>query len=76
MSALLDSTSITSYGQTGPNQVTFSGTGMINRDTVTFDVTVEDNGEKGTDDFFKISIPSRNYSHSGKLSQGNIQAHR
>jgi hypothetical protein len=72
----LNSTSISSYAQTGPNQVTFSGTGMIDRDTVTFDVTVEDNGEKGTDDFFKISIPARNYSHSGTLSQGNIQAHR
>ncbi len=71
------STSITSFAQTGPNQVTFSGTGTVDRDPVNFEIVVEDNGEPGTNDFFKITITgARNSSHSGNLSQGNIEAHR
>lgn len=71
------STSITSYAQTGPNEVTFSGTGMVDRDPVSFTVSAQDNGESGSNDFFKITITgARVSSHSGTLSQGNIQAHR
>jgi hypothetical protein len=73
----LVSTAITNYAQTGPNEVTFSGTGTVDRDPVSFTVVAQDNGEAGTSDFFKITITgARNSSHSGTLSQGNIQAHR
>lgn len=73
----LVSTKITSFAQTGAKQVTFSGTGTVGRDPVTFEVTVDDNGGPGTGDFFKITINgARNSIHSGNLSQGNVQVHR
>jgi hypothetical protein len=57
--------------------VTFSGTGTVGRDAVTFQVTVDDNGEPGTGDVFKIAITGvYNSTHSGNLAQGNVQVHR
>jgi hypothetical protein len=71
----LVSTSFLTFLETGPNEVTFSGTGTIGNDPVSFEVRVQDNGEKSTDDFFSIEITGKP-PHSGNLSQGNIQIHR
>ncbi|NNC77662.1 MAG: exo-alpha-sialidase, partial [Woeseiaceae bacterium] len=57
------------------NQVTFTGTGRVGNDFVTFLVTVTDNGEPGRDDTFQIEL-SNGYSKVGTLSGGNIQVHR
>lgn len=71
------SSTISSFVQTGKNQVTFSGTGTVGNQPVNFEVTVEDNGEPGSNDFFRIEITgARTSSRSGKLTQGNIQAHK
>jgi hypothetical protein len=73
----LVSTRILTFVQTGPNEITFSGTGTIGRDPVTFEVTARDNGEPGRNDFFRIEITgSHMSSRAGNLSQGNIQVHR
>lgn len=65
------------FAQTGPNQVTFRGTGRIGSDTVNFEVICEDNGDPGNNDFFRIAITGvHNSTRQGNLSQGNIQAHR
>ena len=73
----LVSTKILTFLQTGPNEVTFSGTGTIGNDPVSFEVTVVDNGEPGREDFFRIEITgSRNSTRAGTLSRGNIQVHR
>ena len=73
----LVSTKILTFVETGPNEVTFSGTGMVGRDPVNFEVTVRDNGDPGRNDFFRIEITgSHNSSRAGNLSQGNIQVHR
>ena len=73
----LVSDAITSFSQTGPNEVTFTGTGHVGTGPSTFTVTVQDNGEPGTNDTFSIVIMGAGASsRSGTLSQGNIQIHR
>lgn len=73
----LVSTRILTFVETGPNEVTFSGTGTVGRDPVNFEVTVRDNGEPGKNDFFRIEISGTHTStRAGNLSQGNIQVHR
>jgi hypothetical protein len=71
----LVSDSITSFTQTGPNTVVFSGIGHIGNTTVMFTVEVEDNGEPGTNDTFKIMITGGYPPRAGVLTQGNIQIH-
>jgi hypothetical protein len=73
----LVSTKILTFVETGPNEVTFSGTGTVGRDPVNFEVTVRDNGQPGGNDFFRIEISGSHMStRAGNLSQGNIQVHR
>lgn len=73
----LVSTKILTFVETGPNEITFSGTGTVGRNPVSFEVTVRDNGEPGRNDFFRIEITgSHMSSRAGNLSQGNIQVHR
>jgi hypothetical protein len=77
MNIHLVSDSITSFTQSGPNEVTFTGTGHVGAGPSTFKVTVQDNGEPGTNDTFSIVIMGAGASsRSGTLSQGNIQIHR
>lgn len=72
----LVSTKILTFVETGPNEVTFSGTGTVDRDPVNFEVTVRDNGN-GRNDFFRIEISGTHMStRAGNLSQGDIQVHR
>ena len=72
----LVSTSFLSFVQTGSNQVTFTGTGLIGRDAANFEVTVEDNSATGATDFFKIVVTgARNSIHFGTLTRGDIQNH-
>lgn len=73
----LVSDSIDSFAQTGPNEVTFTGTGHVGAGVSQFTVKVQDNGEPGTNDTFMIVITGAGAStRSGTLSQGNIQIHR
>ena len=73
----LVSDSIDSFTQTQPNEVTFTGTGHVGAQPSQFTVTVQDNGEPGTNDTFRIVITGAGAStRSGTLSQGNIQIHR
>lgn len=73
----LVSDSIDSFMQTGPNEVTFTGTGHVGAGVSQFTVKVQDNGEPGTSDTFTIVITGAGAStRSGTLSQGNIQIHR
>jgi hypothetical protein len=73
----LVSDSIDSFTQTGPNEVTFTGTGHVGSGPSQFTVKVQDNGEPGTNDTFAIVITGAGASsRSGTLSQGNIQIHR
>lgn len=74
----LVSDQITSFSQSGPNEVKFSGVGRIGRQTVMFTVTVQDNGEPGIgNDRFEIQIMGAvTSSRAGPLTQGNIQFHR
>jgi hypothetical protein len=73
----LVSDSIDSFNQTGPNEVTFTGTGHVGAGPSQFTVKVQDNGEPGTNDTFSIVITGAGAStRSGNLSQGNIQIHR
>lgn len=73
----LVSDSIDSFMQTGPNEVTFTGTGHVGAGISQFTVKVQDNGEPGTNDTFMIVITGAGAStRSGTLSQGNIQIHR
>jgi hypothetical protein len=73
----LVSDSIDTFAQTGPNEVTFTGTGHVGAGPSQFMVKVQDNGEPGTNDTFMIVITGAGAStRSGTLSQGNIQIHR
>ncbi len=73
----LVSDSIDTFVESGTNEVTFTGTGKVDRDPVTFTVTVQDNGEPGTSDTFEIQISGAvNSTRSGTLTSGNIQVHR
>ena len=73
----LVSDSITSFTQTGPNKVTFTGTGHVGSSMVTFQVDVEDNGEPGigNDKFRIVIMGSVTSTRDGTLTQGNIQFH-
>src|SRR5437867_992046 len=52
------------------------GNATANSTPVTFNVTVEDQGEPGTSDTFSIEVPELGYIRSGTLGGGNIQVHR
>jgi hypothetical protein len=69
---------ITSFTQSGPNEVTFSGVGHIGNQIVMFTVKVQDNRESGIGyDRFEITITGPiSSSRAGLLTQGNIQFHR
>jgi len=68
------SESITSLTVTG-NRATFSGACSVNKVSgFTFTVDVIDNGDPGSNDFFRIRL-STAYEKSGTLSSGNIQVH-
>lgn len=73
----LVSESVDVFAETGSNEVTFSGTGRVDRDPVAFTITVRDNGEPGRDDYFSIDITGAvTSSREGQLDSGNIQVHR
>ncbi|MEO7658430.1 MAG: post-COAP-1 domain-containing protein [Pyrinomonadaceae bacterium] len=73
----LVSDAITTFTQTGPNAVMFTGRGRVGSQMVEFTVWVEDNGEPGTNDYFKIVITGGVVStREGRLTTGNIQFHR
>src|SRR5574337_387645 len=78
----LDSKSITGlFVDTNGKQGTFDGTATVNKKGgYTFHVYVEDNGEPGTHDVFKIQIFDSNgvqvYSNGGTIISGNIQIHK
>ena len=66
--------SITSLTVTG-NRATFSGACSVNKVSgFTFTVDVIDNGDPGSNDFFRIRL-SNGYDASGTLSSGNILVH-
>lgn len=68
---------ITSFTRLANNKVTFTGEATVNGQTVMFTVEVEDNGEPGTSDRFKIVITGAvNSTREGQLTQGNIQFHK
>jgi len=61
-------------------QAIFTGTASIDQQSgFTFIITVQDNGEPGTNDFFSITIfdsgGSSIYQKDGTLKKGNIQTH-
>lgn len=73
----LVSDAITTFTQTGPNSVMFTGRGRVGSQMVEFTVWIEDNGEPGTNDYFKIVITGGVAStREGRLTTGNIQFHR
>ena len=68
---------ITGFTRLTSNKVSFAGEATINGQKVMFTVEVEDNGEPGTNDRFKIIITgAANSLREGALTQGNIQFHR
>jgi hypothetical protein len=68
---------ITGFTRLASNKVSFTGEATINGQKVMFTVEVEDNGEPGTNDRFKIIITgAANSMREGVLTQGNIQFHR
>ena len=68
---------ITGFTRLTDSKVTFTGEATINGQKVMFTVEVEDNGEGGTNDRFKIVITGAVTStREGTLTQGNIQFHR
>jgi len=73
------STSITNVVVEGV-KATFTGTVQVNNSgSYAFTVIVEDNGEPGRNDTFRISVPglgANGYQASGKLAGGNIQIHK
>jgi len=73
----LISDKITGFNRLADNKVAFTGEGTVNGNKVTFTVEVEDNGESGTNDRFKIIITGFvNSMREGALTQGNIQFHQ
>ncbi|RZN37494.1 MAG: PKD domain-containing protein [Methanophagales archaeon ANME-1-THS] len=72
----LHSDSIDSISASGTT-ATFTGTATIDGTSgYNFTVYVEDNGEPGDNDYFKIEIPEHgNYVAEGQLQGGNIQIH-
>lgn len=68
---------ITGFTRLASNKVMFSGEATINGQAVMFTVEVEDNGEPGTNDRFKITITgAANSMREGALTQGNVQFHK
>jgi hypothetical protein len=68
---------ITAFTRLTTTKVSFTGEATINGQKVMFTVEVEDNGEPGTGDRFKIIITGAvNSTREGALTQGNIQFHR
>jgi predicted ABC-type ATPase len=68
---------ITGFTRLASNKVAFTGEATINGQKVMFTVEVEDNGDAGTSDRFKIIITgAANSTREGTLTQGNIQFHR
>ncbi|MGH8496069.1 MAG: post-COAP-1 domain-containing protein [Gammaproteobacteria bacterium] len=74
----LVSQAIETFTQLSDNRVQFTGQGRVDRDPVSFAVTVEDNGEPGAGaDTIHVQISgARNSSRSGTLERGDIQLHR
>jgi hypothetical protein len=70
----MESDTIDTFTQNGSNEVALTGTGHIGGTAVTFTVRVQDNGERGTKDYFSIVIPGYPAAQ-GTLTQGNIQFH-
>lgn len=67
---------ITGFTRLASNKVMFTGEATINGQKVMFAVEVEDNGDPGTNDRFKITITGAvNSTREGALTQGNIQFH-
>ena len=68
---------ITGFTRVAGNKVVFTGQANINGQQVLFTVEVEDNGDPGTNDRFKITITGAvNSTREGELTQGNIQFHK
>ena len=68
---------ITGFVRLSDTKVMFQGEGTANGRPVTFTVEVQDNGEPGTNDRFKIVISGGAAStRDGALSQGNLQFHK
>ncbi|HEY8411390.1 MAG TPA: post-COAP-1 domain-containing protein [Pyrinomonadaceae bacterium] len=68
---------ITGFTRLADNKVAFTGEATINGQKVMFTVEVEDNGEPGTSDHFRIVMTGAATStRDGNLTQGNIQFHR
>lgn len=68
---------ITGFTRLATNKVSFTGEATINGQQVLFAIEVEDNGEPGTSDRFRIVITGAvNSTREGALTQGNIQFHR
>jgi len=68
---------ITGFTRLASNKVMFSGEATINGQAVMFTVEVEDNGDPGTNDRFKITIAGAvNSMREGALTQGNVQFHK
>src|SRR6267142_621421 len=66
------SDTIDTFTQNGSNEVVLTGTGHVGSTAVTYTVRVQDNGERGTKDYFSIVIPGYPAAQ-GTLTQGNIQ---
>ena len=68
---------ITSFTRLSNTKVTFTGEATVNGNKVIFTVELEDNGEPGTNDRFKITMSGAVTSmREGLLTQGNLQFHK
>lgn len=68
---------ITSFTRLSSTRIVFTGEATVNGQKVMFTAEVEDNGEPGTNDRFKITITGAiNSMREGTLTQGNIQFHK
>jgi hypothetical protein len=63
-------TSVTCSGRTA----TITGTGTNNGDSVQFEIRVEDNGEPGTGDTYRLDLTPGG-TRQGTLTKGNLQVH-
>jgi len=68
---------ITGFTRVSTTKVVFTGEATIDGQKVMFTVEVDDNGEPGTNDRFKITMTGAVTStREGALTQGNIQFHK
>ena len=68
---------ITGFTRVSTTKVVFTGEATINGQKVLFTVEVDDNGDPGTNDRFKITIMGAVTStREGALTKGNIQFHK